>query len=160
MAGSVAAAPRRRASHWAQGLACGVVATLATPTAVLAGLLLAPAVLTYMLDTRDGRALTRTVLLAGLAAAAQPLTTLWGGGHTMDLALRLVADPSHFGLAWAAQGVGWLLAEALPLAITASYNVQTAARAARLRAARAALEHEWSLPPPATVADVSAQPSG
>lgn len=149
---------RRGVAPWMQGLGCGLVAALATPTAALAGGLLAPAIATIMLDRREGRALTRTVLLAGLAAAARPLATLWVGGHGMELALALLADPANLGLAWIAQGAGWLACEALPLAITASLNAQAAARAGRLRRVRAELQAEWDLPPPPETEDVSAEP--
>jgi len=60
------AAARRGPGLWVQGLLCGALVTLATPTAVLAGVLLLPAVIVHLMDTTEGRPILRTVLLFGL----------------------------------------------------------------------------------------------
>src|ERR1041384_3722306 len=46
--------PRQRSFVWLQGLLCGALATLATPTALLLGVLLAPAFLAIALDQAAG----------------------------------------------------------------------------------------------------------
>ncbi len=42
--------PRQRSLVWLQGLLCGAMATLATPTALLLGVLLGPALLAILFD--------------------------------------------------------------------------------------------------------------
>ena len=56
--------PRRQRSFvWLQGLLCGALATLATPTALLLGVLLAPALLAIALDQDAGRPRARSIAL-------------------------------------------------------------------------------------------------
>ncbi len=133
---------------WLLGMGSGALATLATPTAVLAGVLLAPGLLALLLDPTPGRTAARPVLLCGVAASLHPLLALWDGGGGMDAGLGLAADLPTLGTAWAAQGLGWLACELSPLAVALVQTARVRAQAARLRAERVALEEEWGLPPP------------
>jgi len=132
---------------WLAGLACGALVTLATPTAVVAGILLAPGLLAVMLDQSPGKPTARSVMLFGLAATVQPLALLWRTGHHLGTALDLAGDTTVLATAWAAQGGAWLLCELTPLIITLTMEAVSRGRAARLRAARAAYEEQWGLPP-------------
>lgn len=68
--------PRRQRSFvWLQGLLCGALATLATPTALLLGVLLAPALLAIALDQDPGRPRARSIALFSMAASVGPLRT-------------------------------------------------------------------------------------
>ena len=149
MARAKAAAPAKTKGSWGwmQGLVCGAVVTMATPSALLIAVLLAPSGLAFILDRTPRRLLTRPVFLLGLATAAQPMLLLWRAGHSLDAALGLVTDPSVVVLAWAAQASGWLLAEMLPVVIGLVMQGSAAARAARLRAARRSYEEQWDIPP-------------
>ena len=140
--------PRRGSQTWLLGMGCGALATLATPTAVLAGLLLAPALVAWLLDSTPARGVARPMLLCGLAAAVRPMLALWVGGHTMAISLDLAGDLSTLGLAWAAQASAWLVGELAPLAVGLAQAARTRARIARLRAERARLEQEWGIRPP------------
>lgn len=131
---------------WWLGLLCGGLATLATPTAALAGLLLAPSGAAWLADRSPGKLAVRPVLLCGLAAAIGPLAALWTGGHTLALALSLASDVQGLGIAWGAQAAGWLAGELAPLAVLLGVEAAAAARAAALRARRRALQDEWGLP--------------
>jgi hypothetical protein len=141
------ARPRGRGSGlWLAGLACGAVITLATPTAVLAGLLLAPAGLAWMLDRAPERPTARPMLLCGLAATVRPMAALWLSGHDMETALAAAADLATLAIAWAAQAAGWLLSELAPLLAGLAIEARARARGAKLRAERRRLEEEWDLP--------------
>jgi hypothetical protein len=142
-----AGAARHGSRLWLLGVGSGLLAALATPTAVLGGLLLAPALLALVLDSSPQRSLARPILFCGLAAALRPLLALWADGHTMAASLSLAADLSTLGLAWAAQAAAWLLGELLPLVVGLAQEARSRARVARLRDARARLEQEWGLPP-------------
>jgi len=142
-----ATSPRRGPSMLLLGLVGGALLTLATPTAVLAGVLLLPSLVVTAFDRVEGKPLLRAVLLCGLAGAASPMLTLWTGGHSLEGALNALADTAVPATAWAAQAGGWLLAELMPLVIRFVLEQQSAARAARLRASRARLEAEWGIPP-------------
>lgn len=132
---------------WLAGLACGALVTLATPTAVVAGILLAPGLLSVILDQSPGKPTARSVMLFGLAATVQPLAVLWRTGHHLGTALDLAGDSTVLATAWAAQGGAWLLCELTPLIITLTMEAVSRSRAASLRTARAAFEEQWGLPP-------------
>jgi hypothetical protein len=152
---SGAAAAKRGSGMWMQGLVCGALVTLATPTAILGGVLLLPTILVYLTDAAEGRATLRAVLLFGLAASLRPLLTLWSGGHTVDLSLSLLSDLATPVVAWSAQGAGWLLSQLIPLVVRVTLEAQMRLEVARLRAERAKLAEEWGLPP--AEGDASAQ---
>lgn len=140
--------PARRGSRmWLFGMGCGVVATLATPTAILAGLLLAPALCAWMLDVSPARTLGRAMLFCGLAAALRPMLVLWGGRDSIAASLALAGDLPTLGIAWVAQAAAWLLGELAPLAVGLVQMARNRARIARLRAERTRLEEEWGLAP-------------
>jgi hypothetical protein len=140
---AVARGKRRGSTLWMQGLACGALVTLATPTAVLAGVLLVPTFVVAAIDRADGKPVARAVLLYGLAGLALPLVGLWTGGHSMDQSIGLVTDPAVVAIAWAAQAAGWLTAELAPLAVRLLLDLKTAAHMAKLRNERAALAADW-----------------
>ncbi len=136
-----------RMAIWLQGLLCGAIVTLATPSAVLAGVLLAPALLAHRLDRQPGRPTARAVLVCALAGVVHPLHRLWLGGQTMSLALTMLSDSWTCLPAWGAAASGWLLAELAPIGLRAAMELTAITRAARLRAERARLEQEWGISP-------------
>jgi hypothetical protein len=140
--------PRQHSLTWLQGLLCGAVATLATPTALLIGVLLGPALVAIALDREPGRPRARSIALCGMAAAVEPLRTLWSAGHSMATATALLGNVHILATAWSAAAAGWLLAEATPLAVRAALEALSIARAARLRAERARLVETWGLGAP------------
>src|SRR5579872_1024082 len=103
--------PKQRSLVWLQGLLCGAVATLATPTALLLGVLLAPALLALMIDRQPGRPKARSIALWSMAASVAPLRALWIAGHTMAGAAALAGNLRVVITAWSAAAAGWLLAE-------------------------------------------------
>ena len=133
---------------WVQGLLCGGVLALATPTAILLVGLLAPAALAWHLDRQPGKPVARAVAVCALAGAIGPLAILWRSGHSLTVALAMLGDPFALFPAWAAAGGGWLLADLLPLVLRYSLDIAANARAARLRAERARLQSNWGVSPP------------
>ena len=142
-AGAVAA--KRGSSLWLQGLICGALVTLATPTALLAGALLLPSLIVHLLDTTSGKPTLRAVLLFGLAAALRPLLALWTGGQNTETSLALLSDMAVPALAWSALGGGWLLTQLLPLLVRVGLEAQTRIDIARLRAERDRLAEQWGV---------------
>jgi hypothetical protein len=130
---------------WLQGLLCGALATLATPTALLLGVLLGPALLAVVFDSEPGRPVGRSVALFSMAASVRPLKTLWLSGHTMHVAAGLVGDLQVVGTAWSAAAAGWLLAQILPIAVRTVLDTLGLARSAQLKTERARLVSEWGL---------------
>lgn len=143
--GGTATKPRQHSLVWLQGLLCGAMVTLATPTALLLGVLLGPALLALMLDRQPGRPKARSIALCSMAASIDPLRTLWITDHSMGTAMALLGNPRFVGAAWSAAAGGWLLAEVMPIAVRATLEALSLSRAARLRAERARLMEEWGL---------------
>jgi hypothetical protein len=139
--------PKQHSLVWLQGLLCGAVVTLATPTALLLGVLLGPALLALLCDRQPGRPKARSIALCSMAASIDPLRTLWVAGHSMSAAMALLGNTQIIVVAWSAAATGWLLAEIIPVAVRAALEALSISRAARLRAARAALIEEWGLDP-------------
>ena len=142
---SAARQPRQHSLVWLQGLLCGALATLATPTALLLGVLLGPAFLAVAFDSEPGRPVARSVALFSMAASVRPLKTLWMSGHTMQVAASLVGDLQVVSAAWSAAAAGWLLAQILPIAVRTVLDALGLARSAQLKAERAKLVSEWGL---------------
>ncbi|HEY6440906.1 MAG TPA: hypothetical protein VIY55_12860 [Acetobacteraceae bacterium] len=140
--------PRQHSLVWLQGLLCGAMATLATPTALLMGVLLGPALLAILLDHEPGRPRARSIALCSMAASIDPLRTLWTVGHTIATAMALLSNIRVVGLAWSAAAVGWLLAEIIPIGVRATLEGLSVARASRLNAERAKLVEIWGLNAP------------
>ena len=140
--------PRQRSLVWLQGLLCGAMATLATPTALLLGVLLGPALLAILFDHESGRARARSIALCSMAASIDPLQTLWTAGHTIATAMALLSNVRVVGMAWGAAAAGWLLAEIIPIGVRAALEGVSVARASRLNAERAKLVETWGLDSP------------
>src|SRR6185503_18887582 len=113
------AARRQHSLVWLQGLACGALVTLATPTAILLGVLLAPALLAVLLDSEPGRPKARSISLCNMVASVEPLHVLWTSGHSIATASALLGNLQVIGKAWSAAAAGWLLAEVLPIGVRA-----------------------------------------
>lgn len=139
------AKPHGRSTIWLEGLACGAVMAFAPAAAVLAFVLLAPAVAAALLDSRAGRPVARAVALSGLALSLAPLWHLILDGRTLEAALALLADPTVVGPAWLAGASGWALCELLPVLLRVAADMRATARTAALRAEAGALTQDWDL---------------
>lgn len=132
-------------SPWIQGLACGVLATIATPTALVAGVLLAPSAVMLLFDKETGKPVARCMILCGLTASVQPEIALWNSGHTMQAALQQIGEADTLVTAWLAQACGWLLTQMAALVTALLQSAEAARQTQRLRARRAALEESWGI---------------
>lgn len=149
------AKPSAKAAHagggrsfiWLQGLLCGAIVTLATPTALLLGILLLPGLFALMFERTAGHPVARTMLLCGLATCVAPVRELWQEGHVLASAAALALNPQTVALAWTAQAAGWLLTELIPFVIRIGMETASLTRGKKLRAERARFEEEWGLPP-------------
>ena len=129
-----------------QGLLIGALVALATPSALLFGVLLAPGLVALALDQSPGRPIARAMLLFGLAATIAPLTFLWKSGHTLELATTQIADAQVVAAAWSAAAAGWLVAQLSPLAVRMALESAALARKRRLTTARNRCAADWGFP--------------
>lgn len=132
---------------WLQGLGCGLAVAVATPCVVLTLLLLAPGIGVLLLEREAGRPTARATLLCGGAMAVAPVAALWHVDLGIGGALTAAADMGVLGGCWAAQGVGWLVAQVAPVLIRLALEAHAAGNLLRLKAERAKYEAEWGIPP-------------
>ncbi len=136
---------RGGAFGWLGGMICGAVLAFAAPVALLAGVLLAPALVAAVLDTTQGRPVARTVALAGTSLTLGPVWRLLLTDRSLASALEILADPVVPLLAWLAGACGWAACELLPVVLRAAADMRAAAQLAGLQAEAAALREGWDL---------------
>jgi hypothetical protein len=135
------------------GIGCGLLLVMAAPVATLAAVLLLPSGIAWLSNRSASNALTRSVLVAGLAMSVGPVARLWAVGAEWTVSAEILADGRTLASAWAAQGGAWLAGELVPLMVRLVLDVLAATRAARLRTVRKRLEADWGLPAAAPVRD-------
>lgn len=139
---TAAPAPRNRVV-WLQGMACGAVLMMATPSALLAMILLLPSLAAAIADPAPGRPSTRAVILFGLAAASPAFAALWRGGHDVARALSLATEVTVLARCWSVQAAAWLLTQILPLLFRLALEANASRQTAQLERLRQAHEAEW-----------------
>jgi hypothetical protein len=132
----------RRSWLWAQGLGCGVLVASAAPLALVLGVALAPV---GLCAAGGAGALARILAVYAGAALAPWGWELWAVARDWPAAMDLLAEARLPGMAWAAQGAGWLLSQAAPMVARLVMETRVKARIARLRDARTRLAAEWGL---------------
>ena len=116
---------------------------LLLPSLLLLALLMTPTIAGLVVDQTRQKYLSVTVGLLNFSFALPALASLWIEGHTLNGALRLLADPSHWTLALAGGGFGWCLYFGMPAVSAAYYAAKTRARLAELHRRQAALVKNW-----------------
>jgi hypothetical protein len=138
-------AGRHGSVTWLMGMACGAILAFATPTALLAGVLMAPAILVSLLDAYPGRATTRAVFVATAGPAFGPIWHLNAGGATLALTVDMLCEPTVLCPAWLAGGCAWAVCECLPILLRGAADRLATARAAALLEEAKTLRAAWDL---------------
>ncbi len=133
----------RRSWLWLQGLACGALACLATPTALLLAALLAPGLIMWTLDKEIRKPNARAMLLCGIAFSFPSLQELWSQSSTVAASFDMLRQPGTLPWAWAGACAGWLLREGVWMTSKLASEAMRHQRVTVLKAERAALEAEW-----------------
>ncbi len=127
------------------GVVFGAVLTFATPTALLCGVLLAPAIVVAVVDGSPRSAMARVVFVAGAGFSFAPIWHLNTAGGTMAVAMDMLSNPSILCPAWLAGACGWAVCECLPLVLRSAANRAAEARIEALAAEAKKLREEWDL---------------
>jgi hypothetical protein len=130
---------------WLLGVMCGAVLAFATPTAVLAVVLLAPAILVSVFDHQPGRPATRVVFIAGAGLTFGPVWHLNAASPSIAAALDMLCDPAVLCPAWLAGALSWGVCEFLPLMLHSVAERKAAARMKALLEEARALNAQWDL---------------
>jgi hypothetical protein len=123
---------RRLPSTFGGALGGAAIVAVLPGVAVLAAVLLMPALVALVADRAPGRPVARTMLGLGAAASLGGVVALWQTAGGVADALALLADGGWLIRAWAACGLGWLLAHLAPVIAAATAQALDRARAARL----------------------------
>lgn len=137
------APPVKRSMPWVQGAVFGGLVTFATPTAIMLGVLLAPAVVCAVGERGFQRGATQGVALCGIAASLDPLWRLWMEGDRMDAASALLFTPSTVALAWGACALAWALCQILPVVIRTGWEAREMTRAKAIEVQIVQCRAEW-----------------
>jgi hypothetical protein len=135
--------PAKASVLWLQGLGSGALLAFATPSFILLGVLLAPALASYAADTEAGKGMTRAVALACLAGALSPAWHLWMAHDRMEVAVALLCDPFTLAIAWGAGASAWALSQVLPAVLKNVWDLREVARAHAIEAELKRLREEW-----------------
>jgi hypothetical protein len=126
------------------GLACGGAIAIAPDIAAAVMVLQIPGALALLLDPSPGRAIGKTMLLCQAAATVQPIVSIWYHCDELRACVALATQRTTV-LVLLAAGGGFVLAQALPLALKVADDARIKSRCERLAAERRKLVAEWEL---------------
>lgn len=119
------------------------VLVLALPAVIITLIGMVPTLVTFIVDLTPGRYAVRCVAALNFAGTAPFLLLLWGGQNDIAAALKIIANPNIWMLAYGAAAFGWGLFFTLPGAIAATKMFNARRRAAGLRDKQGRLIREW-----------------
>ncbi len=143
--GTNAPARSKGSAIWLQGAACGALFAFAPATALLLGVMLAPALACLAADTEPGRGMTRAVAIACMAGALAPTWHLWMAHDQIAVAIALLCDPLSLTLAWGGGACAWALCQVLPAVLQGVWNVRESVRGYAIEAELKRLRDDWHL---------------
>lgn len=130
---------------WMQGLGCGALLTFAAPTALMLGVLLAPAVLCLVVEPGPDRGQPRAVALGCAAASFGPVWHLWLAGDTLAQTFASLADLQTIILAWGAGACAWALCQVLPVVVRSGWDMAAGKKIREIEAELAQCQKDWRL---------------
>ena len=130
---------------WLLGAICGAAFAFATPSAILAGILLAPVVLAAVFDTERRRPVARVVFVAAAGFTVGPVWHLNMAEPSVAQALDMLCDPAILCPPWLAGGFGWGVCVLLPMVLSRAVEQRATAQIHSLQAEQKALREAWDL---------------
>jgi hypothetical protein len=138
--------PAKASMLWVQGLVCGALLAFATPTALVLGVLMAPALICLLAERGPRHGIARAVALCCGAACLAPVWHLWMSDNGMGTALSILAEPLAVVLAWGSGACAWALCQLLPVLVRTAWDAKEAARAKAIQKQLALYREEWDFP--------------
>lgn len=129
-----------------QFLLLSVILTLlfvATPTALVLAVGLAPTLVAAFIDRTSGTYAARCVGACNMAGILPALRDLWVEGHRMATAKMLLNDPFNWLQMYGAAAVGWLLFWGVPMLSVFVEETRRERQVKRLRARQEEWKSEW-----------------
>lgn len=119
------------------------LAAFLLPTTVVLAVVMLPTMAAYIVDRTPNKAFTIAVGLLNSTGSLPAVFSLWGQGHTLGVALRVLGDPIMWMGPYLAAGFGWMIFLMLPALIRRYYEVASQARLSTLRKRQAELRDIW-----------------
>lgn len=113
------------------------------PTTMVLAIVVLPTFAAYLVDRTPNKALTTTVGLLNAAGSLPAVISVWGMGHTVTAAMRVLGDPVMWMAPYLAAALGWIIFLTLPVFLRRYYETATQARIAALRKRQAELRDAW-----------------
>lgn len=127
------------------GLAGGGVIAMSPDIALPLMLLLLPGLIYLALDHSPGWATARAILLFQAAACIRPVTGAWYQCSGTDSCMALLGTPAAVMKVWLVGGVGWLIAQLLPIGLRLLNDWRLKRYRVSLEQRRTTLSAEWGL---------------
>lgn len=135
------------------GIVFALMAVILLPTTIVILVGLVPSAVAFFVDTSRERLLGSTVLCMNIAGLLPAVLRLWKQGHTMDMAITLISQPSVLVVILVSSGVGWLLYIYMPQFVSKLARKRAEVRIRTLERLQGELIEQWSK----AVAGTSAQ---
>jgi hypothetical protein len=127
------------------GLACGGVMALSPDIGLPLLILLLPGLIYLVVDRSAGWATARAILLFQAAACVHPVAAAWYQCSGVDGCMSMLAAPTTVLRVWLIGGVGWLMAQTVPIALRLLNDWRLRHYRVLLEQRRASLSKEWGL---------------
>jgi hypothetical protein len=140
------ASPRRKSGgllvlgFWL-GLAIAMVLAFPSFVVLIAGL--TPSIVAFFFDRSPDRSASVCMVTLNLAGISPMLRQLWYDGHTLDLALRLISDLSHWTPVLWTVGAAVALLMLVPWILERGIENAAAQRMIELETSLEKLQREW-----------------
>src|SRR5258708_6009889 len=127
------------------GLACGGAIAIAPDIAAAGMVLQIPGTLALLLDPSPGRAIGKTMLLCQAAASIRPIVLIWFQCDGLRACVAMATERRTVLTVLLAAAGGFVLAQALPLALKVLDDARIKLRCEYLTVERQKLVAEWEL---------------
>ncbi|MBP5856507.1 hypothetical protein KAJ83_05770 [Marivibrio halodurans] len=120
-----------------------ILVTLFFDSMILLAAGMIPTGVAYLTDRGPRKHATRTVAWMNLAGCLIVILDLWGGGGSLDHAIRLLMDPLNWVLMFGFAGIGWVIYFTLPPIVSGYLALSQEMQLKDLAKRQKALEKEW-----------------
>jgi hypothetical protein len=113
------------------------------PTWVFLGLAMLPTGVAFLVDRSKNRLAWISVAGMNFAGVAYYLINLWFGGHTVEHAVKMLANVFDLVVMYGSAAFGWILHKTLPPVVGAYLDVNAQHRLSTLKSTQRKLLAEW-----------------
>ncbi|MCC7166912.1 MAG: acyl-CoA synthetase [Rhodospirillales bacterium] len=113
------------------------------PTWIFLGLAMLPTGVAFLVDRSKNRLAWISVAGMNLAGISYYLLNLWFGGHTVEHAVKMLANVFDLVVMYGSAAFGWILHKSLPPVVGAYLDVNAQHRLSALKATQRKLLAEW-----------------